>query len=235
MLLFMIITIHQPDFLPWLGFFERWDKSDLYVILDDVQFIRRGWHHRDKIKTAQGIRWLTVPVNKKGRYEQLIKEVQIYDTSSWKQNFLNSLRAAYGKAPFFGPIYSEIEKILVGNHRLLIELNLALLHYCAEILDITTPIVFSSKFNENAKGSERLVNLIKAVHGDIYLTGSGSKNYLNEDAFADEGISVVWQDFQHPIYPQLHGGFSEMLSILDFLMMVPNPAECFRYKQIVRN
>lgn len=224
----MIITIHQPDFLPWLGFFDRWEKSDLYVILDDVQFIRRGWHHRDKIKAAQGIRWLTVPVLKKGRYDQLIKEVQIHDKGDWKQCFLNSVRAAYTKAPCFEPIYADIEKIIADRHRLLIELNLAFLHYCAEILDIKTPIVFSSKFNATAKGSERLVSLVKAVKGDIYLTGLGSKHYLDEDAFANEGISIVWQDFQHPVYPQLHSGFTERLSILDFLVMVPNPTDWFK-------
>jgi hypothetical protein len=147
---------------------------------------------------------------------------------------LNSVRVAYGKAPCFGPIYADIEKIIADRHRLLIDLNLALLHYCAEILYIKTPIVFSSKFNTTAKGSDRLVNLVKAVKGDIYLTGLGSKNYLDEDAFANEGISVVWQDFQHPVYPQLHGGFTEMLSILDFLVMVPNPTECFKENQFCK-
>ena len=94
----MIVTIHQPDFLPWLGFFDRWEKSDLYIVLDDVQFIRRGWQHRDKIKTSQGIKWLTVPVIKKNKYFQKINEVKINNSIDWRKNHLNIIEESYRKA-----------------------------------------------------------------------------------------------------------------------------------------
>ncbi|UCH22033.1 MAG: WbqC family protein [Deltaproteobacteria bacterium] len=223
----MIVTIHQPDFLPWLGFFDRWLRSDLYIVLDDVQFIRRGWHHRDQIKTPQGIKWLTVPVVKKGRYSQLVKDVKISNHHNWKEKMLNAVHAAYREAPQYDSVYHEIKEILSKNHTYLIELNIELLKYCARILDIRTPLELSSTFNETSHGTERLVRLVKAVQGDIYLTGLGAKDYLDEKAFAEEDIEVSWQNFQHPVYPQLHGDFKRMLSVIDFLMMVSEPKIVF--------
>jgi hypothetical protein len=219
----MIVTIHQPDFLPWLGFFDRWIKSDLYIVLDDVQFIRRGWQHRDRIKTEKGVQWLTVPVVKKGRYFQEIRAVELNNQSGWWRTHLNTLRQAYGKAPKFDTVYNKIKEILSKEHKLLIDLNMDLLYYCSDALEIKTPVVFSSSFKESGKGTDRLVRLIKAAGGGTYLTGLGSKDYLMEEAFNIEEIEVYWQKFSHPIYPQLHGNFEKELSIIDFLMMVHDP------------
>jgi hypothetical protein len=223
----VIVTIHQPDFLPWLGFFDRWLKSDLYIVLDDVQFIRRGWYHRDNIKTALGVKWLSVPVIKKGRYYQLIKDVEINNCENWRSKHLNTLHASYGRAPCFEPVYHSIKKIIQRQHRFLIDLNMELLRFCANMLEIDTPIAFSSQFQETAGGTERLVRLVKKAGGDVYLTGLGAKDYLNEEAFAKEDIQIRWQSFTHPIYPQLHGDFKRMLSVIDFLMMVPEPKILF--------
>lgn len=226
----MIVTIHQPDFLPWLGFFDRWMQSDLYIVLDDVQFIRRGWHHRDKIKTAQGVQWLTIPVVKKGRYGELIKDVRLDISNDGMQRVLNRVRAAYVKAPCFDPIYTEVEKIFSSGCKYLIDLNMILLKTCADILKINTPIVFSSDFNVTTKGTQRLLDLTKRVKGSIYLTGLGSKSYLEAKIFEKENISILWQNYHHPDYNQLHGKFTEKLSVLDFIMMVPNPSEYFIFK-----
>jgi hypothetical protein len=223
----MIVTIHQPDFLPWLGFFDRWKKSDIFIVLDDVQFIRRGWHHRDKIKTAQGIQWLTVPVVKKGHYRQLIKNVRIHTEYNWRQNLLNAIRSAYLNSPCFETIYEELEKIIDDQLVLLIDLNMLLLRYCSTKLKVRTPIIFSSDLKISAKGTDRLVKLVKSVNGSSYLTGLGSKSYLDETAFAEEGIEIIWQDYDHPIYPQLHGAFSEKLSVIDYLFMVTDPLTFF--------
>lgn len=223
----MIVTIHQPDFLPWLGFFDRWLRSDLYIVLDDVQFIRRGWHHRDQIKTPQGIKWLTVPVVKKGRYSQLVKDVEISNHHNWKEKMLNAVHAAYREAPQYDFVYHEIKEILSKNHTYLIELNIELLKYCARILDIRTPFELSSTFNETSHETKRLVRLVKKAGGDVYLTGLGAKDYLDEKAFIKEDVQVRWQTFIHPVYPQLHGDFKRMLSVIDFLMMVSDPKTPF--------
>ncbi len=215
----MIVTIHQPDFLPWLGFFDRWQKSDLFIVLDDVQFLRRGWHHRDKIKAPNGVQWLTVPIIKKGRYHQLINEVEIDNKDNWRQKHLKTLKFSYSKAPNVERIFNCIGKIYGLKHKLLIDFNMDLLKFCADILEIKTSVVLASTFNVKSKSSQRLVELVKTVGGDTYLTGSASKAYLDENEFKEAGIEVNWQEFNHPVYPQLYNGFEKRLSVIDFFMM----------------
>tara|TARA_Y100000031_G_scaffold142031_1_gene171165 strand:- start:494 stop:1168 length:675 start_codon:yes stop_codon:yes gene_type:complete len=218
----MIVTIHQPDFLPWLGFFDRWQKSDTYIVLDDVQFLRSGWHHRDKIKTQGGIKWLTVPVLRKSRYYQTIKEVMINNNENWRYKHLKTIQTSYGKTPNFDFVYGRLSEIYNREHSLLINLNMDLLGFCSSMLEIKTPVVFASAFNVKSAGSQRLVDLVQSVGGKEYLTGTGSRDYLDEALFKDAGINVCWQKFQHPVYQQLHGSFEKMLSALDYLMMRDN-------------
>jgi len=215
----MIVTIHQPDFLPWLGFFDRWRQSDLYVVLDDVQFLRRGWHHRDKIKSPGGPAWLTVPVLKKGQYEQQIRETEIDWESPWPRRHEGLLGNAYRAAPGYARTMEALLEIYGRRHATLMELNLDLLRWAGERLGITVPMVLASSYDVGGVKTERLVRLMQAVGGTTYLSGLGAKAYLEEDAFAGRGLSVRWQSFEHPVYPQLHGEFAPMLSVLDFFMM----------------
>ncbi len=215
----MIVTIHQPDFLPWLGFFDRWKKSNFFIVLDDVQFLRRGWHHRDKIKTIDGIKWLTVPVIKKGKRYQLIRDVEIDNEIGWRNKHLKTIKLNYKRAPNFKNIFRRIEKIYDKKYSLLIDFNMSFLRFVAEELGITTPIVFASDYNIKSSATQRIVDLVKAVGGTNYLTGSGAKDYLDESLFVKENIKIIWQEFSHPVYKQLHGEFVPMLSSLDFLMM----------------
>lgn len=214
------ITIHQPDFLPWAGFFRRWDMADLFIILDDVQFLRRGWHHRDKIKTNAGEKWLTIPIEKKGNYHQQIKDVQIENTSNWRKKHLETIKAGYGKAPEFSRIFPELEKIYFSEDSTLMGFNLKLLKYVSGLLDINTPFKFSSEFGINSKGTERLLELVKKVNGTDYLTGTGSRDYLDESAFSKGDIGVTWDEFDFPVYNQVYDNFIPKLSILDCLMML---------------
>lgn len=214
----MIVTIHQPDFMPWLGFFERWRRSDLYVLLDDVQFLRRGWHHRDRIKTPSGPAWLTVPVLKKGRMEQEIREARLED-GPWRRKHLAAIRAAYGRAPYFPRIFPLLEELYERDHERLMDLNLDLLRLFAALFGITTLTALASDTPVQTTGTERLVELCAAHGADTYLTGTGSRDYLDESLFTARGIRVEWQEFAQPIYPQLHGGFAPGLSALDCLMM----------------
>ena len=213
-----MVTIHQPDFMPWLGFFDRWAKSDLYVVLDDVQFLRRGWHHRDKIKTPHGAVWLTVPVKNKGRFEQQIREVEIDNDSNWRRKHLRTIQSAYFKAPNFENLFPKIEVVYGKDHEKLVDFNLELLRLLAEAFGIKTPVALASDKQLSGEKSERLVNLVKLNKGTKYLTGSGSRSYLDENLFAAEDIEVAWQDFEHPVYAQLNGDFQSGLSALDYLM-----------------
>ena len=215
----MVITIHQPDFLPWLGFFDRWQKSDLYIILDDVQFLRRGWHHRDKIKTREGARWLTVPVVKKGQYHQLFRDVKIDNDTHWRNKHLKTIEINYKKAPNFELYFEKIQNIYNKQYLFLIDLNIELLHFLSDKLGITTPYIFASDNKITSTSTQRLVDLVKVVDGTDYLTGLGSKDYLDESHLKKKKIKVIWHDFHHPIYSQLHGEFIPMLSSFDYLMM----------------
>lgn len=218
----MNVTIHQPDFLPWLGFFDKWASSDLYIILDDVQFLRRGWHHRDKIKTRDGVRWITVPVIKRGKYDQLIRDVEIDNSTDWRTKHLKTIEFNYKKAPNFEYFFRKINDIFSINDNMLIDLNMNLLNFVAKELGITAPAVFASDYYIKTTSTQRLVDLVKKVGGDVYLTGAGSKNYLDEALFSEAGIKVRWHQFDFPAYPQLHGKFEKNLSVLDFLMMASN-------------
>ncbi len=218
----MIITIHQPDFAPWLGFFDRWQQSDLYIVLDDVQFLRRGWHHRDRIKTANGPSWLTVPVKKKGRFEQRINETEIDNSTDWRSRHLENIATSYGKTQNFHALFPLLEEVYGRGNNLLAEFNMELLFLVKKLLNITTPTAMASKHPSARRSSERLAELTEIHNGDIYLTGTGSRNYLEKESFIKRGISVLWQEFDHPRYPQPHGDFTAGMSVIDYLMNKPN-------------
>ncbi len=215
----MIVTIHQPDFLPWRGFFDRLRQADLFVVLDDVQFLRRGWHHRDRVKTQKGSVWLTVPTLRKGMFHQLIRDVRIDNSSDWRRKHLGVIRASYAKAPFFKQIFAGFETVYGRGHEFLIDLCMDLIYWAMTWLDIETECVFASDLNAPGASTQRLVNICAGVGADTYLTGTGSRNYLDESLFKTAGMAVRWQQLEMQPYPQLHGAYEPDLSIFDYLMM----------------
>ncbi len=215
-----VVCAHQPDFLPWLGFFQRFRQCDLFVVLDDVQFLRRGWHHRDKIKTASGVQWLTVPVVKRGRYEQTIADVEIDNDTPWVRKHLGTLRAAYGKTAYFDAHFEAITAIYEKNHRHLIDLNMDFIGYLCSVFGVAPEVRMSSTLGTSATSTQRLVEIVTAVGGTKYLSGLGARDYLEEDAFRDAGLGVQWQAFEHPVYAQQFGAFEPGLSAIDALFNV---------------
>jgi hypothetical protein len=217
----MKITIHQPDYIPWLGFFLRWQAADKFVILDDVQFLRQGWHHRDKVLGPDGRSiWLTVPVKKKGRSRQSIRDVEIDNSTPWWRKHLGTLRATYVKAPYFNAYWNDLEYIYLKNHNSLMSLNIDLLLFGAKVLGVATPLCYSSMFGIEATSTKRLVELVKTLQGTEYLTGLGAKEYLDEESFNKDGIQVKWHRPVIPEYKQLVSPFVSGLSFLDYLFMV---------------
>jgi hypothetical protein len=188
-------------------------------VLDDVQFLRRGWHNRDRVKTANGVQWLTVPVLKKGRYDQLIKDVRINNDLSWRREHLRCIKINYGKAPNFERFFSKISQIYAKDHSFLIDLNMDLLNFIAGELGVKTPMTNASYYKVKSTSSQRLVDLVKAVEGTVYLTGKGSSDYLDVDLFSKENIDVKLQGYEVPVYDQLYGDFVAGLSSLDYLMV----------------
>jgi hypothetical protein len=217
--------IHQPDFLPYLGFFHRLLYTDLLIILDDVQFLRRGWHHRDLIKGSKGAQWLTLSI-KKGDYHQNINQVILHaDRDRWISNHLNLLRANYSKAPFFKAYFPQIEAIYRKKAVRMIDLNMAFLHFFFDLFGLDNQIVLSSDLGVEGKSNLRLINLLKSVDRRRYLSGIGARDYLDERQFQAAGIRVDWQRFDHPVYPQLHGKFIPNLSCIDILFNCGPEAE----------
>jgi len=210
-----IISIRQPGYLPYIGFFKKIQSCNVFVYLDDVQYERGDWDNRNKIKTSDGPIWLTVPVyNKSG---QKLNEVQISYDTHWNIKHIKAIELNYQKTPYFSDYWDSLKNILEKKWSKLIELNLALIEYVNEKLEITTKTIRASDLKINSVGSQRLVDICKKLKGSTYLSGEMGKDYLDEKLFHKENIQVIYEKFQHPTYSQIHGTFMPNLSIIDLL------------------
>ncbi|MGE5615530.1 MAG: WbqC family protein [Bacillota bacterium] len=219
----MKVAIHQPHFLPWLGYLDRMKKADLFIILDHVQFERRNYQNRTQIRVEDEGRWLSVPVVQLSQKERIIeKKVDNPPEGTlrwWGPNAFQTLRYAYRKAPFFDQYAPRLKDILERRWSNLVDLNDATLEFMRESFDICTPLVKSSELRAEGHRSELLLNLCKEVGGKTFLGGlGGSRGYLNLDAFREAGIDVEWQQFPHPRYVQCGSTtFIQGLSAVDAL------------------
>lgn len=211
------VVIHQPDFLPYLGFFHRFLAADLYIALDHVQFVHsnRGWTHRDKIKTPRGAQWLTLSV-RKAPFGAPINSIEFAD-GDWAQGNLNLLRENYRSAPHFSEIFPAIEDLYSHRGSSMAEFTLASIGMLSRFFNVALPQVKSSELEPVGAKNDLLVDLLRKVGATHYLSGTGAKAYFDPAPFAAAGIEVVWQDFKHPVYPQLHGEFVPFLSSVDVL------------------
>ncbi|MGO8372493.1 WbqC family protein [Rhizobium ruizarguesonis] len=218
----MTITavIHQPDFASYLGFFQRFLNANLYIVLDHVQFVHgtsKSWTHRDKIKTAQGDRWLTVGI-RKPRLGTPINAVELATGTGWIDQNLSLLRENYRKSAGWSEVFPRIEALYGKRFELLADFNMHFLEGILEMLEITMPTVRSSTLNPEGHKNELLVELLRKVGATRYLSGLGARDYMRPELFAAAGIEIEWQHFVHPVYPQPFGEFIPYLSILDTLL-----------------
>jgi WbqC-like protein len=214
-----VVVIHQPDFLSYLGFFHRLLYADLFVILDTAQYVNgtsRSWMNRDKIKTAKGEQWLTIGI-KKAPHGTRINHIYLSQKTDWKIKNLNLLKQAYQNAPYFDDIFPEIEKLYECKCNLLWEFNLQSIKILMKLFKISTDIILSSVLNPEGKSNSLLINILKKVEATTYLSGIGAVDYLDPKAFSQAGLDIRWQEFKHPVYPQLHEGFVPYLSSIDLL------------------
>jgi hypothetical protein len=212
------VVIHQPDFLSYLGFFHRLLHADLYVALDDVQFVSssRSWTNRDKIKTQNGEKWLTVSVKKAPR-ETSINNIKLSETVDWKKENIDLLKQNYQKSKFFNEVFPYLKILYKSDFENLCCFNLASIKMLTELFDIRIDIIYSSSLKTKKTKSERLVELLTQVEATHYLSGMGAKDYHIEQPFDDANIKVIWQNYTHPVYPQLHGTFIPNLSSIDLM------------------
>jgi len=213
----MIVTINQPRYLPWLGYFHRIAVSDLFIYLDSVQYARSDWENRNRIKTGQGPKWLTVPV--KAEHGTMIPEVTIDNDQPWQTKHWKTIFQSYSKAPFFPRYEAALSSIYRdGTWSRLIDLNLESTQTLCGLLGLNQArFARASEIGARGKGSELILNLCTAVGAKVYLSGSQGRNYLDEDGFRRAGIRVVYQDYVHPQYPQLFGDFVPFMAVPDLL------------------
>ncbi len=213
----MQVTIHQPEHMPWLGFFHKMAQADLFVILDNVQFTKNNWQNRNKFIDPNGrVFWLTVPVLTKGHLKTTIKDMEIDYTQKWQKKYWGRLSDSYRHHPYFEKYAADIKTILDRNYQYLVEINYQLLHFFRKALGINNRIVKASELNPTGKRSELLLDICLKTGATSYLSGPSGRDYLTLQIFSERDIEVRFHQFNHPVYESKH--FSPYLSTLDFLM-----------------
>ena len=212
------IAILQSNYIPWKGYFDLIAAVDAFILYDDMQYTRRDWRNRNKIKTPQGVQWLTVPVQVKGKYDQKIKDTLI-DGTAWAADHWKTLALNYGRSAHFAEIAAWLEPLyLRQSHTHLSRLNAGLIGAICGYLGIRTTIHSSSEYRLREGKSERLADLCLQAGGTIYVSGPSARTYIEESVFAAHGVVLSWFDYSgYPEYPQLWGDFVHEVTILDLL------------------
>jgi hypothetical protein len=214
----MIVTTHQPIFLPWPGFFAKALCADTLVLLDMVQFpLGRSWMTRNRLKSDQGELWLRVPVRKTGKGKQRICDVEICDDSPWRKKHRMSIREQYVHAPYRDDYVPRIEAIYARHQRYLVEINRELIRMMWDALGLQGNVLLQSELGVVGTGTALLVAICHALNADTYVTLPFVEQYLDPAQFQADGITVRFMRFRPPVYPQLWGAFRFNLSALDLL------------------
>lgn len=216
----MRVTIHQPEFAPWLGFFHKVSLADRLILLPDVQFRKNYFHNRNQIRTAQGAAWITVPIEHLG-LSTPINQVPIAWKAQpdWQERLLRAVRSAYQRASYFDETFQGFSKIIGQAEQSLVSLNIPLLKWMLESFGLHPEIRLSSEWHVPEAGSGRILQLCLESAATTYLSGVSGREYLDRDAFRRAGIQVEFQEFHHPIYPQLHAPFHSKISALEALFL----------------
>lgn len=215
----MRLAAVQSNYIPWKGYFDLIAQVDEFVLLDEVQYTKRDWRNRNRIKVDGQLQWLTIPVEVKGRYEQRIDETRIAD-GSWAERHLRTLAHAYRRAPHFDETMALLEPLYTrhGETELLTEVNAAFLEAICAHLAIGTPITRSTQYETTDEPSQRLLDICLGARANGYLSGPAAREYLDTERFAAAGVGVAWADYSgYAEYPQLGGEFEHGVSIVDLL------------------
>lgn len=214
----MILTAHQPGFLMWLGTFDKIARADLFVAFDAVQYERHGYTNRNWIKTHTGPLMLTVPVLAKDHFDKRLCDLEI-QPGNWARKHMRSIQLAYMHAPYFEQHYAGVGAILdmFSEGGKLCDLNLDLLRYFMRALGIQVPIVRASDYDFQGSKSQLVLDMCLKLKADKYIFGGQGEGYADKEGFRREGVEPIFQQYKHPIYPQLHGAFAPNMSVFDLL------------------
>ena len=217
-------VVLQPSYLPWLGYLEQVYRADIFVLYDEVQFDKHGWRNRNRIKTAQGEQWLTVPVLTKGKNKPTNAQVQIDQLKNWAQTHLKAIQQNYQKSPFFEDYFPALSADLQMPWESLADLNEKLLTTLMEFLGFQRPIIRSSTLPRRRSAYQnnidRLVEICQELECLKFLEGQAGKDYIDDQLFTSQGVEIEYQAYEHPTYAQRYvkqAGFVPYLSVIDLL------------------
>jgi hypothetical protein len=213
------VSIHQPECFPWLGFLDKASRSDVFVLLDCVQYVKSSFQNRNKLRTRRGWDWVTVPVAMKDRSKKLISEIEISDGDGqrWRRKHLALWRENYRGARFAAPYLTFLEKLYAGSHRRLLDFNREVIDWLFAQFEIKAEVRLASQMRWHGAATELNLSLCQDAGADVYLSGISGRDYLDERRFKAAGIAVRYQEFHHPVYPQRFDPFVPGLSSLDLL------------------
>ena len=214
------VAIVQSNYIPWKGYFDLVNLADELILLDHVQYTRRDWRNRNRIKTPQGLRWLTIPVEVKGRYLQRIDETRV-DDAGWAERHWRAIKESYGRAERFGDHGGALERLFEGaaDEPLLSRINHRFLTAICAMLAIRTTISWSTDYAVTGRRTEALLSLCQQAGATTYLSGPAARAYLDESHFEAAGVAVRWMDYDgYREYPQLHPPFAHEVSVVDLLL-----------------
>lgn len=232
----MILTAHQPVYLPWLGLFHKIALADKFVFFNEVQYLPKDWMNRNKIKTHTGEIWLTVPVLRKGYRDRISSEMEINNDTDWKRKHLKSILINYKKAPYFERYSNFFEETYSKNWRYLDDLNEHMLKWFLEQLGIKLVFLKASEYKFEGTKSDLVLNMCKHLRADLYIFGELGKDYAKVDDFKDQGTHIIFQEYKHPVYPQMFGDFIPNLSVIDLLFNCgPNSLDIIMSNNVTRN
>ena len=217
------LSLMQPTYIPWIGYFSLIKQSDLFVLYTTTQLQKRSWQTRNRIKTANGELFLNVPIKKtKTRNSLTIKNAEISYDTNWVKKHLDSIRYAYSKTSYFNEVYPIIEKRLTSYPKYLSELNINLIRDFIKILEIDTQLIDSEDIKYEGKKDEALISICKILNVENYLSVKGSKEYIlsGDNLFLKNNIKLLWQEYEHPVYKQVNGEFIPSLGIIDALFNI---------------
>lgn len=216
------VAIHQPTFFPWMGYFDKIIRSDVFVILDNVQYPKKGgsWSNRVKIMISGKAEWITMPINRSFSGIKNINEIEIDNSRNWNEKILKSIEVNYRKAPYFNDIFPIIKELLMTPGDDLTEFNLKIINTFCKILSINiSHFIRGSKLNVTGNATDLLISIVKQTGCNTYMCGGGATKYQEDEKFTQNGITLQYQNFNHPVYPQFNSEvFIPGLSIIDAFM-----------------
>ena len=218
----MIITIHQPEHLPWLGFFNKISKAEKFVILDNVQFRKNYFQNRNRIMGSNGVQFINVPTKTKGHMDSTLAKTEIASDGAngkWKEKYLRTVQMSYSRHPYFSEVFPVLEAAIQTETNLLCDINLAIIQLFADQLNIHPEYVRASEMKLTGVKSDLLLDICEKLEADVYIAGPSGRDYLDVQSFTAAGIIVKYNDYHHPIYPQRKAKeFEHNLAALDLFM-----------------